>query len=127
MKRLPSATVLALFLLAMPSAAQMSEARAEVVSRCFFIYAPIYEVGAKLHDGKLRSYATQRLMYVRGVIEASKSDLVFKRTFEGKLERNKAAAVLVEEDLLRAHKSKDAIRFNAVLAKASACDRELGL
>jgi len=42
----------------------------------------MYEVSAKIGDSKLRSYATQRMMYLRGIIESSQSDPVFKRVFE---------------------------------------------
>lgn len=107
--------------------AQMSGARAESVSRCFFVYAPMYEVSAKTNDDKLRSYATQRLMYVRGVLESSMTDPLFKRVFEQNLSKNKGAGVRIEQGLMEAHRNGDAAQYNSEVSKASACDKELGL
>jgi hypothetical protein len=109
------------------AAAQMSEVRATSISRCFFVYAPMYEVSAKLGDSKLRSYATQRMMYLRGIMESSQSDPVFKRVFEMNLAKNKSAGTRIEDSLIEANRNRDAERYNRTMSLATMCDQELGL
>lgn len=107
--------------------AEISEARALSVSRCFFVYAPMYEVSGRINDILLRSYATQRLMYVRGVLEASKTDPLFKQIFENNLPRNKAAGMSIEEKLVEARRTGNTDGYNKEISRAAVCDKELGL
>jgi hypothetical protein len=107
--------------------AQVGERRAELISRCFFVYAPIYEVAGQTGDTKLRTYALQRLMYVRGLTESLRSDPVFERVFTENLSRNRSAGIAIERMLPQAIRAGDATSYNAQLDIAAECDRQFGL
>lgn len=107
--------------------AQISQATAADVSRCMFVYAPIYEVSKTIKEEKLRSYAIERLVYIRGALKSVETDPGFKQVFETNLSANKRAGVNIENALLSAYRSGNSTLFNLQLSKAAECDDKLGL
>ncbi len=97
------------------------------IARCFFVYAPIYEVAKKSNNEKLLNYGLQRMMYIKGALNSLMSDENFKSIFERDLKKNKADGLLIEEGLLKSLKEKDAVSFNNNLRKGEICDKELGI
>lgn len=117
---------LALILFCCATTAQTSN-RDAAISRCFFVYAPLYEVSLKHTDEKLKVYALQRLMYVRGHLDSHKDDPAFKKIFQSGLLQNKQAGVVIENQLTRAIVTSNIDAYNAEVRKGDTCDLELGL
>lgn len=108
-------------------ASQISENRANIVSRCFFVYAPLYEAASQTGNERLRSYSLQRLMYVRGILDAGKNDPLLAKSFERNLAENKRRGIQIERRTIEAYRAGDVQQYNSQVAKAETCDKELGL
>ena len=109
------------------AAVAQSATRHASISRCFFVYAPLYEYALKYSDERLRAYALQRLMYVRGHLDSNKGDAEFNSIFQSNLDRNKQAGLLIEKYLVEARNTSNAGMYNAETRKGDACDVELRL
>jgi len=101
--------------------------RRAIIARCFFVYAPLYQVAKKMNDEKLLNYSLQRMMYLKGLLGTLKDDGKFKVIFEKNLKKNKADAQLIEDDLIKSLYEKNAVGYNNVLRKGEVCDKELGI
>ena len=124
MKRLLPLPLLVLCYIANLRAAPLNHSE---IARCIFVYAPMQEVATKQNDQRLRSYSLQRLMYVRGVVEANRSNKDFVAAFDGGLQANKAAGVKIEQDLQRAYRESDSALYNRTLRQAEQCDQSLNI
>ena len=96
------------------------------ISRCFFVYAPMAQVGKAKAIDALRTYATERLVFIRGYMEANQNIPEFQQVFQKNLGVNKAAGILIEENLIRSIRNSDTRGYNLEVAKAEVCDRETG-
>ncbi|MDI4634720.1 hypothetical protein J7U46_16790 [Pelomonas sp. V22] len=99
----------------------------ETVSRCFFVYAPITELGRDLPHQSLFHFGQPRIGWAAGYVQANQNNAVFKQVFESNLEKNKRAAVKLETMLRRAIQSKDQGQFQRAINQAVDCDRALGI
>jgi hypothetical protein len=99
----------------------------ETISRCFFVYSPIFEAGKKLPHPELYQYGQARLGWIGGYIQANQSNPEFKRVFDGNLEANKRAGMEFEKSLMNAVASRNQSLFSAVINEAVNCDRLIGI
>jgi hypothetical protein len=97
------------------------------LSRCFFVYAPIFETAKKVENPALFAYGQKRLAWVSGYIQGQQSNPQFKAAFEKDLNTNKQAGIALEARLMRAFTTQDAREYSAVMSVARECDRSLGL
>lgn len=100
---------------------------ADYVAFCFFVYAPIFEVGRDHDHAGLFLFAQPRLSWVGGFFEAIKADAAAKGLSEKKLEQYKNNGVSIENKLLKALKTNDPRPFAEAITSAVWCDGKLGL
>ena len=123
LKRLIATTALALA----SSAAFAADPTHGAISRCFFVYAQIFETAKKLDNAPVLIYGQKRLAWVGGYMQAQQNNPKFKSVFEGNLKGNKQAGVAIEARLTGAIRSGDAQEYIAVMNIARECDKQLGL
>jgi hypothetical protein len=82
--------------------AQMTNPSYEVVSRCFFVYAPITELGRDLPHPQLYQFGQTRIGWAGGYIQANQNNAAFKQVFESNLDQNKKMARQIETALKQA-------------------------
>ena len=101
----------------------------EDFSRCFFVYAPIHEVGRDHNHAGLSTYGQLRLMFVVGYFKANESNSAMwsNPVFQNNWEKSKLTAEQLEKELLDALKDDDESQFDDVIKKAVACDVLLGI
>ena len=121
---LKSAPWLGLFMFS--SLAVAANSPYEVSSKCFFVYAPVFEVGRDTGGEKLKNYGQVRMAWISGYIQTNKSNAEFNEVFNRNLKINKAMGIALEERLRNALRSRTQKAFNSVLDEVTACDRQLG-
>lgn len=97
------------------------------LSRCFFVYAPIFETAKKMESPVLFAYGQKRIAWVGGYVQGQQNNPQFKAVFERDLKANKQAGIALKSRLTRAFTAQDAREYSAVMAVARECDRSLGL
>ena len=107
--------------------AQVAKPSYETVSRCFFVYAPITELGRDLPHAQLFQFGQPRIGWATGYIQANQNNSAFKLTFESSLETNKRMANQIDAMLRQAIQSRNQTQFAAALNRAVDCDRALGI
>lgn len=107
--------------------AKSPEPSFEAISRCFFVYGSIFEVGRDLPHAELFQFGQSRVGFVTGFFAANKSNAEFIRVFETKLAGNKRAASRYNESLKAAISARDQSQFSSVINAAVACDRDVGI
>ena len=119
--------ILASIIFCSPSSGQILNPSFETVSRCFFVYAAITELGRDLPHPQLFQFGQPRVGWVGGYMQANQSNATFTRVFEGSLPRNKEMAVQLQSSLRRAISARNQSAFSSVIDQAIACDRALGI
>lgn len=99
----------------------------ETVSRCFFIYAPIFETGRDLQIQPFVLYSQKRIAWATGYIQAQQNNIAFKKVFEDNLTSNKKNGTTLEETLKNAIRSGNTNAYFQVMNVARNCDLQLGL
>ena len=107
--------------------AQMANPSYETVSRCFFVYAPITELGRDLPNAQLYQFGQPRLGWASGYLQANQNNTAFKQIFESSVEKNKRMAIQLENSLKQAVATRNQPQFSSVIEQAVACDRALGI
>jgi hypothetical protein len=107
--------------------AHSAEPSFETISRCFFVYAPIFQVGRDVPHTELFQFGQVRVGYMGGYVQANKSNSHFKQVFEGNLSENKRAGIQLESSLKSAISSRNQSLFSSVINEAVACDRQIGI
>lgn len=107
--------------------AQMPNPSYEAVSRCFFVYAPITELGRDLPHAQLFQFGQPRIGWTGGYVQANQNNASFKQVFENNLDRNKRMGIQLESTLKLAIQSRNQSQFSAVINQAVECDRVLGI
>lgn len=108
-------------------------AEPEQVARCFFVYAPILEVAKRRSDQALLAYATPRMTWIAGYIDANRGNKVFADQFKAGVPANKAAGIRLEEQLVKSLDDRAAgvpgadQALSKALEPAAACDQATGL
>ena len=109
------------------ASAQPASPSFETISRCFFVYAPITEVGRDLPHPQLFQFGQPRMGWIAGYIQANQSNARFKAVFEGRMAENKRFGVQLEQKLKQAIAARNQSQFNAVVNEAVSCDRQIGI
>ena len=109
------------------SSAQAQSPSYETVSRCFFVYAPITQLGSDLPHAQLFQFGQPRIGWVGGYVQANQSNAAFKQVFESNLDRNKHMGMQLETSLRQAILSRNQGQFASLLNQAVDCDRALGI
>ncbi len=108
-------------------------AEPEQVARCFFVYAPIYEVAKRRSDQALLAYATPRMTWLAGYFEANRNNKVVADHFKASVAANKAAGMRLEDQVVKSLDDRAAGVPGAVqaltkaLKPAAECDQALDL
>lgn len=103
------------------------EQKYSVLSRCFFIYAPIFETGKKLQNSAVFIYGQKRISWVGGYIQGQQNNPAFEAAFEHDLKINKKAGIDLDSRLAKAILTSNVEEYSAVMAVARECDKLLGL
>jgi len=109
------------------TAAQMKYPSYEEVSRCFFIYAAIFEVGRDHNKPQLFQFGQTRSSWAGGYVQANQNNQAFKRVFENNLAANKRTAIQILDSLPTAIANRNQSAFNAIINQAVVCDRSFGI
>jgi hypothetical protein len=104
-----------------------AESYNESISRCFFVYAPIFEVAKEIKSQELLIYAQKRFAFIAGYIKANQNSPEFKEVFEANLQVNKHKGKALQNRLKKEIQSEDSNAFNQVMNTARNCDKLLGL
>lgn len=112
---------------AFPNSILAADPSYETMSRCFFVYAPIAQVGRDRPHPELFQFAQGRVAYIGGYVKANKANRAFEQVFKSKLEANKQAGIHIEEVLVTALNGRDQSRFSWVINQAISCDRLIGI
>lgn len=107
--------------------AYSAEPSFETISRCFFVYASIFEVGRDIPHTDLFHFGQVRVGYMGGYVQANKANPHFKQVFEGNLSANKRSAIDLENSLKTAISSRNQPVFTSVINEAVTCDRQIGI
>ena len=99
----------------------------KVVSKCFFIYAPITETGRDMNIQSIFSYGQKRMSWIGGYIKANEKNSSFTKVFEDNIATNKKYAIILENKLRKSIKEKNAAEFNTIMSYSIGCDRTLGI
>ena len=97
------------------------------ISRCFFIYGAIVEVGRDERKPQLFQFAQSRVGWVSGYMQANQNNQAFKAVFDSGLSRNKQEGVRILDSLPSIISRKDQTQFSAVISRAADCDKALGI
>jgi hypothetical protein len=127
MNNVSFAAIVAISSLFFVSAAQAANPSFETISRCFFVYAQIFEAGEKLTHQELFQFGQARIGWVGGYVQANQSNPEFKRIFDGNLAANKRAGLELGNSLMKAMASRNRLLFSAVINEAISCDRLIGI
>ena len=120
--------IIPLITLAIPFVyAQMANPSFEAVSRCFFVYAPITQLGRDMPHLQLFQFGQPRMGWIGGYTQANQNNASFKQVFESNLKENKRMAGEIETSLKQAIFTKNQRQFSNILSKAVDCDRTLGI
>lgn len=122
-----SSWLIGIIFIFLPLAAPAAEPSDETVSRCFFVYAPIFEAGKDLQNQLIFIYGQKRIAWAGGYVQAKQKNLSFKRVFENNLPENKKNGLALKNRLTKAIKSADVNEYLAVMSIARQCDQRLGL
>jgi len=104
-----------------------AESYHETISRCFFVYAPISEVGKEIQSQQIVLYAQKRFAYIGGYTKANMNNPEFTKVFEGNMKVNKQKGIALQNRLRKAIQSEDSDAFNQVMNTARKCDKQLGI
>jgi hypothetical protein len=96
-------------------------------SRCFFVYAPIFQTAQKFDNAPLFIYAQKRLAFMSSYLRDKGDNSQFKNIFERNLKVNKQAGLAIERRLTKAIRLVDTFEYVAVMNIAKECDKQLGL
>jgi hypothetical protein len=107
--------------------AQAENPSFETISRCFFIYASVIQSGEKLPHPELYQFGLGRVGWIGGYVQASQTNIEFKRIFEANLAENKRAGKKLEQSLMAAVISRNQIQFSNDINEAINCDRLIGI
>lgn len=107
--------------------AHATEPSFNTISRCFFVYAPIFQVGRDIQHTELFQFGQVRVGYMGGYVQANKLNPHFKQVFEGNLSANKRAGIKLEYTLKEAISSRNKQLFSSVINEAVNCDRQIGI
>ncbi len=121
------ALAITLAITAPTSRAQIIDPSYETISRCFFVYAPINQLGRDLPQEQLYQFGQPRIAWLAGYVKANQNNPAFKQVFESSLNRNKKMATQLENSLRQALATKNQRQFSAVIDQAVACDHALGI
>lgn len=99
----------------------------DVISRCFFVYAPIFQVGRDRPHTELFQFGQPRVAWVGGYVQANRDNPTFKRVFEANLDANKRAGIKIEETLVQALNTGERGRFSWAINEAISCDKLVGI
>ncbi len=99
----------------------------EKISRCFFVYAPIFQVGRDTPHTELFHFGQVRVGYMGGYVQANKSNPHFKQVFERDLSTNKQFGIHLEGLLKAAIAARNQSLFSSVINEAVICDRSIGI
>lgn len=99
----------------------------EDASFCFFVYAPIFEVGRDHNHAGLFMFGQTRISWFGGFFAANKSNPEFMRAFGGNTEKHKRVGNVIEKKLLTALATNDPVPFGEAIAEAVWCDRKIGI
>jgi len=114
------ATAVVMSVGAQPAPAKPVAAKYRDVSRCFFVYAALYESARKHARPELESYAIQRLMWVRGFMEALASDPGLKVVVEESIKENKVLAGSIDKKVSGAVESNTVHDYNEAVGEGEA-------
>lgn len=95
----------------------------QTISRCFFVYAPIAQVGRDYSHAELFQFGQARVSWIGGYIQANQSNLAFKQVFESSLAANKRAGIQIENALISALDNRNQSQFSWAVNQAISCDR----
>jgi hypothetical protein len=99
----------------------------EIITRCAFVYAPIFQAGRDIPHTELFHFGQVRVGYIGGYLQANKLNPQFKQVFESTLSANKQAGVQLESSLKRAISTRNHTLFSSVINEALDCDRLVGI
>ena len=102
-----------------------AEPNHETISRCFFVYAPIFEVGREIKNQELFIYGQKRFVYIADYMKANNPE--FNKVFEANLQVNKQKGIALGNRLKKAIYSRDINAFIQIMNIARNCDMQLGL
>lgn len=97
------------------------------LSRCFFVYAPIAQVGRDFPHPGLLQFGQPRVARIGEYVQANRSNSAFKQIFEGNLQVNKEAGIRIEDTLRSALRTQNSAQFLWSLEQATSCDRVIGI
>jgi hypothetical protein len=98
-----------------------------IFSRCFFVYAPIFQTARKLENAPVFIYAQKRFAFMMGYMQDKKDNPQFDKAFKQNHEANKQAGIVIENRLTQAIRLADVSEYVAVMNISKECDRQLGL
>jgi hypothetical protein len=99
----------------------------ETISKCFFVYAAIYQVGRDYPHTELFQFGQVRVGWIGGYVQAIKSNTAAEQVFKTNLEANKQAGNQIKEVLESALNTGDQSRFSWAINQAISCDRSIGI
>lgn len=122
----PRCLVIILTLFSSATIAQIREPSYEEISRCFFIYGAIAEVGRDFQKPKLFQFGQPKVSWIIDYIQTNKNNVAFNYVFESNLKANKRAGIQILDSLPNIMNTRNKKLFVTVLNQAVACDRSLG-
>lgn len=105
--------------------AQIREPSYEEISRCFFIYGAIAEVGRDYQKTQLLQFALPKLSWLINFTKQNKNNVGFTKIFESNLIANKRAGILILDTLPNIMTTRNKKQFYTVINQATACDKSL--
>lgn len=124
-KRLCSRLSITLFCALDPAAAVAQSY--ETMSRCFFVYAAVVEVGRDWPHAQLFRYGQYRMNWFTEYLEQNQSNADFSRTFEAHLSNNKRLAEDIKASLQEAITSASRVDLDVAMYESRDCDDALGI
>ena len=98
----------------------------ETMSKCAFIYAPIFEAAEKEKDLAAFIYAQNRMAWIGGYFQAHSENKKLEKIFNMSLEDNKKSGSIIKGRFVRAISEGDSAEYVAVLKIANECDLSIG-
>ena len=99
----------------------------EEAARCFWIYAPIVQVGRDFPHNELFQFGQGRMVWYDGFIKANKENPALKRAFESGIKEYKHAGLQLGDDLRESLSTNNHKLFTSVIDAAVSCDKILGI
>ena len=97
------------------------------VSRCFFIYAGIFEAAKETLNNPVFIYAQKRIAWATGYVQANKNNSTFIKVFDNNLTENKKSAAHIKSLMKNALHNKDVSLYKQAMNVARSCDKAIGL